>query len=65
MALEADLEAVWLGDVLGHATADGGGNNQGPAPADGGGVGHDITIDYGWQNSTIGYSPIARNTPSG
>eukprot|EP00969_Alexandrium_andersonii_P272239 12032221-Alexandrium_andersonii.AAC.1 len=63
MTLEADLEAVWLGNVLGRATADGGGHNQGPAPADGGSIGHDVTIDYGRQDSTIAYSPIAQNAP--
>eukprot|EP00969_Alexandrium_andersonii_P059553 2622288-Alexandrium_andersonii.AAC.1 len=65
MTLEAELEAVWLADVLGPPTAEGGGIGQGPAPAEGGSVGHDATIDYGRRDSTIGYSPIARNTPSG
>eukprot|EP00969_Alexandrium_andersonii_P322266 14238902-Alexandrium_andersonii.AAC.1 len=63
MTLEADLEAAWLGNVLGRATADGGGTNQGPAPADGGITGHDNTVDYGRQESTIAYSPIAQNAP--
>eukprot|EP00969_Alexandrium_andersonii_P224542 9916546-Alexandrium_andersonii.AAC.1 len=65
MALEADLEDVWLGNVLGRATADGGGITQGPAPADGGGVGPNSTVDYSRQDSTIAYSPIARDPPSG
>eukprot|EP00969_Alexandrium_andersonii_P028374 1238728-Alexandrium_andersonii.AAC.1 len=65
MSVERDLEQVWLGNVLGRATADGGEANQGPAPADGGGDGLNVTIIYGRQDSTIAYSPIARNQPSG
>eukprot|EP00969_Alexandrium_andersonii_P238959 10548307-Alexandrium_andersonii.AAC.1 len=38
---------------------------QGPAPADGGGVGPNSTVDYSRQDSTIAYSPIARDPPSG
>eukprot|EP00969_Alexandrium_andersonii_P368513 15473067-Alexandrium_andersonii.AAC.1 len=65
MTLEADLEDARLGNVLGRATADGGGVTQGPAPADGGGVGPNSTIDYSRQDSTIAYSPIARDPPCG
>eukprot|EP00969_Alexandrium_andersonii_P321169 14191274-Alexandrium_andersonii.AAC.1 len=63
MTPEADLEQIWLGDVLGGATADGGGTVQGPAPADGGGAGLASTVDYSRQDSTIVYTPIARNAP--
>eukprot|EP00969_Alexandrium_andersonii_P085559 3772151-Alexandrium_andersonii.AAC.1 len=65
MSFERDLEQVWLGDVLGRATADGGGIIHGPAPADGGGDGLNVTTNYSRQDSTIAYSPIARNQPSG
>eukprot|EP00969_Alexandrium_andersonii_P112043 4948348-Alexandrium_andersonii.AAC.1 len=65
MALEADLEQVWLGDVLGQVPAEGGGHVRGPAPAEGGSGGQDITNDYGRQNSAIGYNPIAGHSSSG
>eukprot|EP00969_Alexandrium_andersonii_P355466 15444462-Alexandrium_andersonii.AAC.1 len=65
MSFERDLEQVWLDDVLGRATADGGGVTHGPAPADGGGDGLNVTINDSRRDSTIAYSPIARNQPSG
>eukprot|EP00969_Alexandrium_andersonii_P312334 13799972-Alexandrium_andersonii.AAC.1 len=36
-----------------QAPAEGGVNTRGPAPAEGGSGGQDITIEYGRQNSTI------------